>query len=866
MSDRSDSEIYARLLLRRQHGYPLWKPKPYESLPEFYRMTGTRLGDVGRITQDGHFHFLFNALAPADDLINSQGGVPANFQPLEFDLKKVLKCVNYHEPGVPIFSIGTKRYELAVDATAQITGTPAEGSSGVELKFEDKEGALLLLPEGATRIDVETILPFRQYAHQNCEEWYRFAEARGIEVENGSLYFVTGFDKTTCWENAAFSNPTRAASVSLKLTSGIGPGGRLQLSQSSNIVTPIARGRSPSQCEMNQSVFIRGFKITLRTTAKYMFQSPVKVMDLSSGALKGLKPKDIIARGGPVTFNERRLGSPRSYSPPSPSTPSPSEGSGRSRSLWLQWSSPSSTSSHRNVSRQCEGFTPYLDSDSELDSDIEGNSFEDYDSESDSDDEESMAESITSPYHPANVLNDLLLAHFPESHVAITHDNDWCELLDEYDAEMPTNEDLVTRATSKYDMINENGCVFFQKPSTMRSSMTEKEDVKGETLDRLVSFGLSSLTTNFHVEHSPQRCLEVTASGNHRITSLSTGSIFETRNIDDSVQIVTDFDIISYPDPSLNPPVPEQRLSSSNIDQSTGPTDAIFSLRWLDVDISGLDHSYTQHCGTTPSVNVPLSPLPPSRHHPHVYAAESLALIPNYSDALFFDESDHGSLERSPYLPDPLRLPNNTYSLPLRPNNTYSLPAEPLHALPQLAPILKARRPARRHSCERELCSDHGSPSSHYSSRSQALDHSLASSTRVNVAANTLIEASHRRRKNFDLIIPQKGTSFIQKAPYESNVHCRLGEFSLPNIYAVPSHVCSSDPWFSVENRVSYGRCPQSLHYPILTSSDMKIDLVVLNHPQSRRLSSSPVIYDHLTAPLVAVQDLDYADIPAEPN
>ncbi|THU94905.1 hypothetical protein K435DRAFT_667421, partial [Dendrothele bispora CBS 962.96] len=201
MYNLSDAEVYASLLLRRHHGYPLWKPKPYDSLPELYRMTGTRLGDVGRITQDGHFHFLFNALAPADDPVN-RGGVPTDFELLEFDMNEILRCVNYHEPGVPIYSIGTKRYELGADASTQIAGTPAEGGGGIEFKFEDNRGALLLLPDGATRVDVETIIPFRQYAYRNCEEWYRFAESRGIEVENGSLYFVTGYDKTESWENA----------------------------------------------------------------------------------------------------------------------------------------------------------------------------------------------------------------------------------------------------------------------------------------------------------------------------------------------------------------------------------------------------------------------------------------------------------------------------------------------------------------------------------------------------------------------------------------------------------------------------------------------------------------------------------------
>ncbi|KAF9069895.1 hypothetical protein BDP27DRAFT_663833 [Rhodocollybia butyracea] len=38
-----DSEVYARLLLPLKKGYPLWKPKPDEHLPEEYRRVGVSI-------------------------------------------------------------------------------------------------------------------------------------------------------------------------------------------------------------------------------------------------------------------------------------------------------------------------------------------------------------------------------------------------------------------------------------------------------------------------------------------------------------------------------------------------------------------------------------------------------------------------------------------------------------------------------------------------------------------------------------------------------------------------------------------------------------------------------------------------------
>ncbi|THU78135.1 hypothetical protein K435DRAFT_876978 [Dendrothele bispora CBS 962.96] len=159
---------------------------------------------------------------------------------------------------------------------------------------------------------------------------------------------------------------------------------RLQLSRSSNLATPIARGISPAECGMNQSVFIRGFKITLNSTSWFRYKPPVKVMDLSSGALKDLKPKNIVARGAPVSFNERpgraAFVRPQPPLPPPPPSPAPQNnfnGSSGPGSLSPQWSS---TNTCQNVSR-CSEYEVGLFSDSDLDSGLGS----DWDSDSDSD-------------------------------------------------------------------------------------------------------------------------------------------------------------------------------------------------------------------------------------------------------------------------------------------------------------------------------------------------------------------------------------------------------------------------------------------------------------------------------------------------
>jgi hypothetical protein len=82
----SDSENYARCLFSA-HGYPLWVPKPNDSLCEAYRERGVEIGDVGVITADGGFDFLFSICLPADHPINLHR-TPPNFEQIELDVPR----------------------------------------------------------------------------------------------------------------------------------------------------------------------------------------------------------------------------------------------------------------------------------------------------------------------------------------------------------------------------------------------------------------------------------------------------------------------------------------------------------------------------------------------------------------------------------------------------------------------------------------------------------------------------------------------------------------------------------------------------------------------------------------------------------
>jgi hypothetical protein len=83
-----DNEIYERLLRRKGRGLALYIPEPNIRLPIAYRVRGIRIGDVGIVTSDGGFSFLFNICVPHNDPIHPDV-LPEGFSPLQPPLTDV---------------------------------------------------------------------------------------------------------------------------------------------------------------------------------------------------------------------------------------------------------------------------------------------------------------------------------------------------------------------------------------------------------------------------------------------------------------------------------------------------------------------------------------------------------------------------------------------------------------------------------------------------------------------------------------------------------------------------------------------------------------------------------------------------------
>ncbi|KAF8977599.1 hypothetical protein BDQ17DRAFT_1224375, partial [Cyathus striatus] len=66
----SSYEVYVEKMFPLKHGYPLWLPQPDHNLPIEYRQNGVSIGDIGFITSNGGFDYLFNIWSPAKSPMN----------------------------------------------------------------------------------------------------------------------------------------------------------------------------------------------------------------------------------------------------------------------------------------------------------------------------------------------------------------------------------------------------------------------------------------------------------------------------------------------------------------------------------------------------------------------------------------------------------------------------------------------------------------------------------------------------------------------------------------------------------------------------------------------------------------------------
>jgi hypothetical protein len=136
---------------------------------------------------------------------------------------------------------------------------------------------------------------FGEQARKHGLSWYEYANVTRRRVaENGSLYLVTGCDKSVSWGLASFSNSSGGDEVSLKFTAAQIAGTEAYYSYKWDTSSPatmrsgppfpgheavqqVATGHQVAGSRQNQCVLIRGYRISIRPPTLAKLKGPLKV-------------------------------------------------------------------------------------------------------------------------------------------------------------------------------------------------------------------------------------------------------------------------------------------------------------------------------------------------------------------------------------------------------------------------------------------------------------------------------------------------------------------------------------------------------------------------------------------------------------
>ena len=121
----------------------------------------------------------------------------------------------------------------------------------------EREGAILFLPEGASREDLIALDRIHAYASEHATDWYQyFSRYTNKGLPNGSVYIVTGTDKCKSWSMASFPlSFEQHDGVSARLTDGRWLGSNVHRKESRRRVEDIPY---PNEC-----IFLRGIRMCI---------------------------------------------------------------------------------------------------------------------------------------------------------------------------------------------------------------------------------------------------------------------------------------------------------------------------------------------------------------------------------------------------------------------------------------------------------------------------------------------------------------------------------------------------------------------------------------------------------------------------
>ncbi|KAF8137628.1 hypothetical protein EV363DRAFT_1536876 [Boletus edulis] len=418
----SPHEVYSRCLLGARLGYPLWTPQLKIELRESYQLEGLKIGDVGIISSiDGSFDVLFNLTLPRNEQpypkLVREDFTPVILDP-DADFTTQDDAVSAH--GIfPRASVELISQEVQLD-----------DQKPSSLSTED--GAVLILPEGARSCDLANEKRFLDEAIQHGVDWYECAtdsNKAGRLINNDSLYLITGFHKARSWslgsaerQNDSSHQQRRSFKFKVGQIQQDGVTARSYLWATTHGFTgrvgPMYPYEIPNHLRderlrrgINQTVFIRGFRITVN---KLLLLFKTVSVETRQGTF-----------GGVGTFVKKLL-----WGRPSESTSS----------------SGAEDATDNTVDQDSLGNHARLHTDTRMTID--------------------RVPDVSQTFHPGDLINQYLLKKEPRAKLALTHDSLWIEMLRTrllQPVDFCREKCLEEVLSRNYETVVKDGAVYLQK-------------------------------------------------------------------------------------------------------------------------------------------------------------------------------------------------------------------------------------------------------------------------------------------------------------------------------------------------------------------------------------------------------------------
>ncbi|KAL0945884.1 hypothetical protein HGRIS_012168 [Hohenbuehelia grisea] len=312
---QEDWAIYSRNLRLKVHGEPLWAPEPHIG-GLFARSTGVRVGDVGYVTTSGAFETLFSIRAAPGHHPNVSE-MPSGFEQVVLGPGEVVHVPDSLPPGGVVVSGSPVKRDLV--ANGDQYPEPAPPGFKFEYVWSTSEAAILHLPDGASQFNLSPSkhAEFHHQALKHASAWYDYAlNTRGRLMQRDGLILVTGVTKARKWMVGSFYGFPCTESAIIrgyspgpvdldtmhynyrwdKAIGGMSPSLRVGPPSASQNKLYIREEEEESSFEqqqerdekvfpgeapegLNQTVLVRGFRITLGDRAWNSLQRPLDTND-----------------------------------------------------------------------------------------------------------------------------------------------------------------------------------------------------------------------------------------------------------------------------------------------------------------------------------------------------------------------------------------------------------------------------------------------------------------------------------------------------------------------------------------------------------------------------------------------------------